>query len=162
MMNLQEHIRKIVKETLEDRWNEGNYDYQHGFCHYFAYDIIDRIRKRFPNKKVNYYLLLAQEVDTDDVVVQDYLIHVYIKIDDMLLDSNGFTTISDAIERLDEWEQRQEHLVPEMYRTETWTEESNTIPKYFFNNSFCNTKRVKQDIEKFLSHPIVQRILKYK
>ena len=87
---------------------------------------------------------------------------VYIKIDDMLLDSNGFTTISDAIEKLDEWEQRQEHLVPEMYRTETWTEESNTIPKYFFNNSFCNTKKVKQDIEKFLSHPIVQRILKYK
>ena len=162
MMNLQEHIRKIVKETLEDRWNEGNYDYQHGFCHYFAYNIIDRIRERFPNKKVNYYLLLGQEVDTDDVVVQDYLIHVYIKIDDMLLDSNGFTTKEMAQERLEEWEQRQLTLIPEEYQLNVWEEESDDIPQHFFNSSFCNTKRVKQDIEKFLSHPIVQRILKYK
>ena len=161
-MTLQEHIRKVLIETLESKWNEGNYDYQYGFCHYFAYNIIGKIKKRFPNKKVNYYLLLANEVDEDGVVVQDYLIHVYIKIDNMLLDSNGLTTVNDAIQRLDEWEQRQSHLVPEMYRTETWTEESNTIPDYFFNNRFCNPGRVKKDIETFLSNPIVQRILKNK
>ena len=163
IMNLQEHIRKIVKETLEDKWNEGNYDYQYGFCHYFAYDIIDRIRESFPNKKVNYYLLLGEEINEDtDEVENDYLIHAYIQIDDMLLDSNGFTTKEKAQERLEEWEQRQLTLIPEEYQLNVWEEESDDIPQHFFNNSFCNTKRVKQDIEKFLSHPIVQRILKYK
>jgi hypothetical protein len=33
-------------ETLESRWNEGNYDYQYGYCHYFAYDIISKIKKK--------------------------------------------------------------------------------------------------------------------
>lgn len=162
-MNLQEHIRKVLIETLESKWNEGNYDYQYGFCHYFAYNIIGKIKKRFPSKKVNYYLLLANETDKDTgEVEQEHLLHVYIKIDNMLLDSNGLTTVNDAIQRLDEWEQRQSHLVPEMYRTETWTDESNTIPDYFFNNRFCNPGRVKKDIETFLSNPIVQRILKNK
>ena len=29
-----------IIESLESKWNKGNYDYQHGYCHYFAYDII--------------------------------------------------------------------------------------------------------------------------
>jgi vancomycin permeability regulator SanA len=162
-MNLQEHIRRVLRETLETKWNEGNYDYQHGFCHYFAYDIIDRIRERFPNKKINYYLLLGEEINEDDNEVEnEYLIHAYIQIDNMLLDSNGFTTKEKAQERLEEWEERQLTLIPEEYQLNVWEEESDDIPKHFFNSSFCNTKRVKQDIEKFLSHPMVKRILKYK
>ena len=162
-MNLQEQIRKVLKETLESKWNKGDYDYQYGYCHYFAYNIIGKIRKMFPNKKVNYYLLLAQEIDKEDgTIVQDYLVHAYIKIDNMLLDSNGFTTVDDAEKRLQEWEQQQEHLVPEEYTTHTWTEETNEIPSYFFNNSFCNSKRVKEDLEQFLKNPIVQRIFRDK
>jgi len=68
-MNLKETIRKVLKETLESKWNKGNYNYQHGFCHYFAYNIIDKIRERFPNKKVNYYLLLANEVSSTIIFV---------------------------------------------------------------------------------------------
>lgn len=161
-MNIKKQIQFILKETLESKWNEGKYDYQYGYCHYFAYDIIGKIKKRFPNKKVNYFLLLANEIDEDNVIVQDYLIHVYIKIDDVLLDSNGFTTVNNAIERLDEWEKKQSHLVPDIYRTETWIEESDTIPKYFFNNMFCNRNKIKKDIETFLSNPIVQRIFRDK
>jgi hypothetical protein len=162
-MNLQEQIRKILIETLESKWNKGNYNYQHGYCHYFAYNIIDKIKKIFPNKKVNYYLLLAQEIDEDDdTIVQDYLVHVYIKIDNMLLDSNGITTINDAWKRLEEWEERQRHLVPEQYRTEIFDEETDEIPESFFNNSFCNPKRVKKDMEEFLNNPIVKRILRDK
>lgn len=161
--DLKESIRRIIKETLESRWNEGNYDYQYGYCHYFAYDIIGKIKKRFPNKKVNYYLQLAQEIDKyDGTVVQDYLIHVYIKIDDMLLDSNGITTKREASKRAEEWEERQAYLVPETYETVVWEEESDEIPEIFFNNKFCNPKRVKEDVEKFLSHPIVKRILRDK
>jgi hypothetical protein len=163
-MNLKESIRKVLRETLESKWNKGNYNYQHGFCHYFAYNIIDKIRERFPNKKVNYYLLLANEVDTeyDNDVVQDYLIHAYIQIDDMLLDSNGITTYDEAWERLEEWERVQRRMTPEEYEINIWDEETDEIPEYFFNNNFCNTGRVKEDMEEFLNNPIVQRILRDK
>ena len=161
--DLKESIRRILKETLESKWNKGNYNYQHGYCHYFAYDIIGKIKKRFPNKKVNYYMILANEVDKyDGTIVQDYLIHVYIQIDNMLLDSNGITTHDKAWEMAEEWEQRQAHLVPDEYETKMWEEESDTIPEMFFNNSFCNTRRVKKDVEEFLNNAIVQRILRDK
>ena len=108
-------------------------------------------------------MLLAQEVDKiDGTIVQDYLVHVYIKIDNMLLDSNGITTMDKAWELLEEWEQRQQHLVPESYETKIYDEESNQIPEYFFNNNFCNSSYVKKDVEKFLSNPIVKRILRDK
>jgi hypothetical protein len=55
-------IKKILRESLETKWNEGNYNYQHGFCHYFAYNIIDRIRELYPNKTINYYMLLANAI----------------------------------------------------------------------------------------------------
>lgn len=162
-MNLQEQVRKVLRETLESKWNKGNYNYQHGYCHYFAYNVIEKIKKRFPNKKVNYYLLLAQEIDKEDgTIVQNYLVHVYIKIDNMLLDSNGITTMDEAWKRLEEWEERQRHLVPNEYKTEIFDEETNEIPKYFFNNTFCNTGRVKKDMEEFLNNPIVKRILRDK
>ena len=155
-------IRKILKEALEDKWNVGNkYDYQYGYCHYFAYDIIGKIKERFPNRKVNYFLLLANEVN-DSEIEQEYLLHVYIKIDDMLLDSNGITTISKAEERMDDWYERQLRMIPEDYEINMWTEETDEIPDIFFNNKFCNTGRVKKDVESFLSNPIVQRILRDK
>ena len=108
-------------------------------------------------------MILANEVDKEDgTIVQDYLIHVYIQIDNMLLDSNGITTHDKAWDIAEEWEQRQAHLVPKSYETKMWEEESDTIPKMFFNNSFCNTRKVKKDVEDFLNNPIVQRILRYK
>ena len=80
----------------------------------------------------------------------------------MLLDSNGITTHDKAWESAEEWKQRQAHLVPDVYETKMWEEESDTITKYFFNNAFCNTRRVKKDVEEFLNNPIVQRILRDK
>jgi hypothetical protein len=153
-----------ISESLESKWNKGNYNYQHGFCHYFAYNIIDKIKERFPNKEVNYYLLLANEVDTeyDNDVVQEYLIHAYIQIDDILLDSNGFTTHDVAWERAEEWERVQRRMTPEEYEINVWDEETDEIPEWFFNNSFCNTGRVKKDLEDFLNNPIVKRILRDK
>ena len=160
-MRLLDSIKSLVCEAIE--WNDGDYDYQYGYCHYFAYNIIGKIRRMFPKKEVNYYLLLAQEIDKEDgTIVQDYLVHAYIKIDNMLLDSNGITTMDEAWKRLEEWEERQRNLVPDEYRTEIFDEETNEIPEYFFNNTFCNTGRVKKDLEDFLNNPIVQRILRDK
>jgi hypothetical protein len=162
-MNLRERVRRILRETLESKWNDGNYDYQHGYCHYFAYNIIDKIRERFPNKNVTYYLLLANEVNIDtEEIEQEYLLHVYIKIGDKLLDSNGFITMDKVEERIDDWYNRQLTITPEEYEINVWDEESDTIPEMFFNSRFCNVDKVKKDTEKFLYNPIVQRILKYK
>lgn len=166
-MNLREIIRKTLREDLQDKWNPINglqgYNYQHGYCHYFAYNIIDKIRKRFPNKTINYYLILANEVDENtQEVLNEYLIHVYIKIDDLLLDSNGLTTMDKASNRLEDWEKRQRTLIPDDYEIITWEEETDEIPDTYFNNEFCNVGKIKKDIDTFLSNPIVQRILRDK
>jgi hypothetical protein len=166
-MNLQEHIRKVLMETLEDKWNTGNkygnkYDYQHGYCHYFAYNIIGRLKKLYPDKNIRYYLILADEVyDFDEGdIEQSYLIHAYIKIDNMYLDSNGFSNEDEIEERTEGWYQRQLNQLPEDYRIDIWHDEYDEIPKMFFNSKFCNVDSVKRDVERFLSHPEVKELLK--
>lgn len=156
-----------IQESLEDKWNTGNkhgnkYDYQHGFCHYFAYNIIGKLKKLYPEKNIRYYLILADEVyDFDEGdVEQSYLIHAYIKIDDLYLDSEGFSTENEIEERTEDWYQRQLIELPEDYRIDIWHDEYDHIPENFFNNQFCNTGMIKKDIEKFLSHPEVKELLK--
>ena len=164
--NQEEHI---IDETLEDKWNTGNkhgnkYDYQHGYCHYFAYNIIGRLKKLYPNKNIRYYLILADEVyDFDEGdIEQSYLIHAYIKIDDLYLDSNGFSTEDEIEQRANDWYERQLNQLPEDYRIDIWHDEYDEIPDMFFNDKFCNTGTIKQDIDKFLSHPEVKELLKIK
>ena len=162
-INLQESIRRILREELEPKWNtENKYDYQHGFCHYFAYNIIGRLKKLYPNKNIRYYLILADEVyDYDEgEVEQSYLIHAYIKIDDLYLDSNGFATEDEIEKRTQDWYDGQLEELPEDYRIDIWHDEYNKIPKYFLNNQFCNTGIIKKDIETFLSYPEVRELLK--
>lgn len=159
-------IKKILNEELESKWNVGNkygnkYDYQHGYCHYFAYNIIGRLRKLYPNKNIRYYLILADEVyDFDEgEVEQSYLIHAYIKIDNLYLDSNGFTTESEIEERADDWYNRQLIELPEDYRIDIWHDEYDEIPDMFFNNNFCNKGMIQNDVNRFLSHPDVKELL---
>lgn len=166
-MNLQESIKRILREELESKWNTGNkhgnkYDYQHGYCHYFAYNIIGRLKKLYPNKNIRYYLILADEIyDFDEgEVEQSYLIHAYIKIDDLYLDSNGFATEDEIEERTQDWYNRQLNDLPEDYRIDIWHDEYNRIPRKFINSQFCDTGIIKKDIEKFLSHPEVRELLK--
>ena len=163
MMSIQRHIRRILREELESKWNtENKYDYQHGFCHYFAYNIIGRLKKLYPNKNIRYYLILADEVyDYDEgEVEQSYLIHAYIKIDDLYLDSNGFATEDEIEKRTQDWYDGQLEELQEDYRIDIWHDEYNKIPKYFLNNQFCNTGIIKKDIETFLSYPEVRELLK--
>jgi hypothetical protein len=44
---------------------------------------------------INYYLILAERLDDDGEVIDDVLIHAYIKVGDYYLDSEGFHTIDD-------------------------------------------------------------------
>jgi hypothetical protein len=164
--NVQETIKKTLREELESKWNIGNkhgnkYNYQHGFCHYFAYNIIGKLKKLYPDRNIRYYLILADEVyDFDEgEVEQSYLVHAYIKIDDLYLDSNGFATEEEIKQRTQGWYDRQLNQLPEDYRIDIWHDEYNKIPKYYFNNQFCNVGTIKKDVEKFLSHPEVKELL---
>ena len=167
-MNLMDKFKTLVKEELESVWNVPNkdgdrYNYQHGYCHYFAYDIIGRLKKLYPNRNIRYFLLLATEYEEGDTFPSvTYLIHAYIAIDDLLFDSNGFTTEQEAEQRMIDWEKRQNVLnrdEPEIY-VETDMQEFSEIPIEYFTNGGCDTKKVKRDVTKFLSHPEVRELLK--
>lgn len=137
-----------------------NYDYQYGFCHYFADIIINELRKLLPNNKINYYLILAERLDDNGEVIDDILVHVYIKIGEWLLDSNGFHKLELADIRLEEWEEYEETTTPDGYTYNTWIEESDRIPDYFFNSQFCNRGKIKKDITEFTSNPQFLKFIK--
>ena len=157
-------IKKILTEYFEQKWNDDNtYDYQYGHCHYFAKNLIDKIKKRFPNKSVKYYMLCANEKDMETgEIEQEYLIHVYIKIDDLFLDSNGFIKYDKIQQRMDLWFNRQKELIPDEYEINMWEEEVYKIPNYFFNDKTCKKVKILKDVDKFLNHPITKRILRDK
>ena len=135
------------------------YDYQYGYCHYFADIIIDEIRNLVPkNFPINYYLILAERYDDYGETIDDVLIHAYIKIGEYYLDSEGFHTIDEVNQREQEWVDREETLTPEDYSFHSYQEESETIPKYFFNR-FCKTSDVKKDIKEFISKPKFQEFI---
>ena len=136
-----------------------SYDYQHGYCHFFANVIIDKIRELVPdNVPVNYYLILGERYDDDGESIDDVLIHAYIKIKDYYLDSEGFHTINDVDQREAGWTNREEQLTPEDYSFEVWQEETDTIPTHFFN-TYCKTSKVRKDIEEFISQPTFQEFI---
>lgn len=136
-----------------------SYDYQHGYCHYFADIIINEIRKLVPkNFPINYYLILAERYDEEGENIDDVLIHAYIKIGDYYLDSEGFHTIDEVDQREQEWVNTEERLTPEGYDFASYQEESNTIPDYFFNR-FCKRDTVKKDIKDFISKPTFQEFI---
>ena len=74
------------------------------------------------------------------------------------LDSNGFNTRQDVDERLEWFENRKKMKQPENWELSVFEEESDKIPDMFFNNKFCNPKKVKEDLTIFLSHPDVAKL----
>ncbi len=135
------------------------YDYQRGYCHYFADIIISEIRKLLPNHKINYLLLLGERFDDNDENIDDVLIHAYIKVGHWLLDSKGFHPMSESESRLSQWEETEKRNTPEGYRFETDIEETNKIPEYFFNSQFCNKSIIKKDIKDFLDSDVFNEFL---
>jgi len=97
-------------------------------------------------------------MDDDDEVIDDVLIHAYIKVGDYLLDSDGFHKMGDADIRMKEWEDTEETMTPDGYSFNAFTEEANEIPKMFFNR-FCKQSKVKEDIQEFISQPKFQEFI---
>jgi len=136
-----------------------NYDYQYGYCHFFANVIIHRIKELVPsNVPVNYYLILGERYDNEGETIDNVLIHAYIKIKDYYLDSEGFHTKDEVDNRERYWSNREEILTPNDYSFDSWQEETDTIPDYFFNR-YCKTSKVKKDIEEFISQPTFQEFI---
>lgn len=126
----------------------SQYNYQYGYCHYFAKYIIGELRRKFPHKEVNHFLLLVDEIDNiTEEIVHEFLVHVYIKIGDLFFDSDGITTYDNVIKRMDEWVLNQKKLTPDTHRLQVWLEEDTDIPEHFFDGQFCDTSKVEQEVK---------------
>jgi hypothetical protein len=65
------------------------------------------------------------------------LLVINTKIDDLYLDSNGFSTEEEINQRTNKWYERQLNDLPEDYRLDIWHDEYDKIPKYFFAILCC-------------------------
>ena len=110
----------------------GN-DYQFGHCHFFAEFLIKTFKEIIPNEEIVYHLILAERLDGDDIVIDEVLVHAYLRVRDLLIDSEGVHTIEVASLREKEWADREKDLTPEGYDFETWQDECDYIPEIFFN-----------------------------
>jgi hypothetical protein len=135
----------------------GN-DYQFGHCHYFAKYLIKVFQELLPDEEINYHLILAERLDDDNENIDDVLVHVYLKVGDYLIDSEGIHTIDVASEREKEWADREMDLTPDGYDFSTWEESRDEIPEMFFNR-FCSTKKLKQDVIDFVKRQDVQEVI---
>jgi hypothetical protein len=135
----------------------GN-DYQFGHCHFFAEFLIKTFKEIIPNEEIVYHLILAERLDGDDIVIDEVLVHAYLRVRDLLIDSEGVHTIEVASLREKEWADREKDLTPEGYDFETWQDECDYIPEIFFNK-FCSTKHIKQDVVDFLMRDDIQQLI---
>ena len=146
---------------MSERTFGGN-DYQFGHCHYFAKYLIRVFKEMLPKVDVKYHMVLAERYDNDGENIDDVLIHVYLKVGEYLIDSEGVFSISKASERTQEWADVEKTLTPDGYDFETWEEESDNIPEMFFNR-FCSNKQLKNDVLEFVKRPDVLEVInKYK
>jgi hypothetical protein len=135
----------------------GN-DYQFGHCHFFARYLIKVFRELLPDLDIKYHLVMSERLDDNDEVIDEVLVHAYLRVEDMLIDSEGVHSIHVASLREKDWADREKNLTPEGYDFETWEDEYDDIPEIFFNQ-FCSTKKLKQDVIDFLKRDDVQEVI---
>ena len=135
----------------------GN-DYQFGHCHFFAKYLIDTFKEIIPDADINYHLVLAERIDDYGDVIDEVLVHAYLRVDDLLIDSEGVHTINVASLREKDWADRGKDLRPDGYDFETWEDEYDDIPEMYFNK-FCSTKQLKQDVIDFIKRSDVQEVI---
>lgn len=140
--------------------NRNNYDYQFGFCHYFATNIKEKLQELLPNKEINYYLIVTEElvIDTNEII-EYHLIHVYIKIDEYYLDSKGVHDYNDVISKIENYESEAIKYLPDFMELTIKEGESDEIPDLFFDDNECDQQQVKKDIEEFMSNLEIKRFI---
>ena len=133
-------------------------DYQFGHCHYFAEYLKKVFEKVLPNEEIKYHLILAERMDSHGDNIDDVLVHAYLKVGGYLIDSEGVYDISIASEREKGWADKEKDLTPDGYNFETWEEESDEIPEFYFNR-FCSKNKLKQDVIDFMRRDDVQELI---
>ena len=136
----------------------GN-DYQWGHCHFFARYVKKVFEKLLPNKDIKFYLLLASRIDDEDEVIDEVLIHAYLKIDNYYIDSEGVFDEKETERRVQEWADVEKDLTPYGYDFATWEEITDEIPEIFFNR-FCSTKHLEEDVRQFIKRPDILSLVK--
>jgi hypothetical protein len=136
----------------------GRNDYQFGHCHYFAKYLIRVFKEMLPKVDVKYHLVLAARYDDDEEIIDDVLIHAYLKVGNYLIDSEGVHSFDTASDRAQSWADVEKDLTPDGYDFETWEEESENIPEMFFNR-WCSTKQLKDDVLEFVKRPDVMEVV---
>ena len=152
-------MRKLIEKILIE--NRNDYDYQFGFCHFFATNIKNKLKEILPGKKIEYYLLIAEElvIDTNEVI-EYHLIHVYIKIDNFYLDSKGVHNYDDIMIKFENYEREAIKYLPDFIELTLKEGESDDIPDLFFDDNECDQEQVKQDIEEFITNPEIKQFIK--
>jgi hypothetical protein len=135
----------------------GN-NYQFGHCHYFAKYLRRVFEELLPNKDIKFYLLLASRIDDEDEVVDEVLIHAYLKIDNYYIDSEGVFDEEETERRVQEWADIEKDLTPDGYDFGTWEDITDDIPEIFFNK-FCSTKHLKKDVSEFIKRKDVMKLI---
>jgi hypothetical protein len=136
----------------------GN-DYQWGHCHFFARYVKKVFEKLLPNKDIKFYLLLASRIDDEDEVIDEVLIHAYLKIDDYYIDSEGVFDEEETERRVQMWADVEKDLTPDGYDFATWEDITDEIPEIFFNR-FCSTKHLEEDVRQFINRPDIVSLVK--
>ena len=135
----------------------GN-DYQFGHCHYFAKYLKRVFEELLPDKEIKFYLLLANRIDDEDEVIDEVLIHAYLKINNYYIDSEGVFDEEETERRVREWADIEKDLTPDGYDFEAWEDEADEIPEIFFNR-FCATKHLKKDVSEFVKRKDVMDLI---
>ena len=135
----------------------GN-NYQFGHCHYFAKYLKRVFEELLTNKEIKFYLLLANRIDDEDEVIDEVLIHAYLKIDNYYIDSEGVFDEKETELRVQEWADVEKDLTPDGYDFEVWEDEADDIPEIFFNR-FCSTKHLKKDVSEFIKRKDVMELI---
>ena len=133
-------------------------NYQFGHCHYFAKYLIEVFKKLIPDADIKYHLILAKRLDDDNEVIDEVLVHAYLKINEFLIDSEGVNDINSASEREKEWANKEKDLTPDGYDFIVWEETTDEIPEIFFNK-YCSNKHLKQDVKDFINRFDVQSLI---
>ena len=136
----------------------GN-DYQWGHCHFFARYVKKVFEKLLPNKEIKFYLLLASRIDDEDEVIDEVLIHAYLKIDGYYIDSEGVFDEEETERRVQMWADVEKDLTPDGYDFATWEDITDEIPEIFFNR-FCSTKHLEEDVRQFIKRPDILSLVK--
>jgi hypothetical protein len=152
-------MRKLIEKILME--NRNSYDYQFGFCHYFATNIKEKLQELLPNKEVSYYLIVAEElvIDTNEII-EYHLIHVYIKVDEFYLDSKGVHGYDDVISKIENYESEAIKYLPDFMELTIKEGESDQIPDLFFDDNECDQEQVKKDIEEFMSNLDIKNFIR--